>query len=407
MKPSGWEKLSPLDLVSALLSTPERPFDYALRLAFARDGAPTESQMIEGARRAVERFPASACVRKGARWESAASHAFRLDNARCDGPDDRRIESFIDEPLDLTREPGVRQLRIENPRAAQVDVVTRMHHALGDFVSLLLWLDAQLSANPALEHAELKLRHHAAPARRSRYAFDGPADPVKVARHGKPSARRRWKTLTFEPCEVEARPQPTFTYNDLLCAILLETLRAWNESSRVALWHAVNAREEPFSGFGNGSSRIRIYHRFEQAPTYAAKAAHVREQIVWCKENGEWAVPDDGRALFKLPLWALKPALLAFAYRPGVDYASMLFSHIGELAPRAAEPEFLSRVTDLECIAQLHARHPLAIVALGFRGKTRFTLTWDDALYSEGDIDRFLACFESHRAAATAELRGV
>ena len=57
---------------------------------------------------------------------------------------DAAIATQLEQPIDLRRELGIRQRLVRDTRSGRARLVTQMHHALGDFVSLVQWLRCQL-----------------------------------------------------------------------------------------------------------------------------------------------------------------------------------------------------------------------------------------------------------------------
>jgi len=170
--------------------------------------------------------------------------------------------------------------------------------------------------------------------------------------------------------------------------------RRWNaehgaKSDRISVWCPINVRASPFEGFGNGSSRIRIYDRASGAP-WAERFRSVRAQVIACRETGEWALPPVER-LLALPRWILRPLLRAYLDRPWVDMGSAPFSH----AERLGDDALLPGVEEIELVGPLHERHPFGIFATTFRGRTSLTLTYDPALLEPADVARLLALSSS------------
>lgn len=409
-------KATLLDLFSAHLSRPERSFDFALRLRFAPGVQLSLERLEAGAAEARRRYPRSAARLTGLEWRAITDCA-KIRSERVANEEEARslIQTWMTEPFHPSRDVPIRQLLIEHraPESptSRWELTTRFHHAAGDAVSLALWLQAQLGVafaktdfSPAPQLDPPVLKDHPAPARKSRYAFSKPCHPIRAARQSAPSVHRRWRTLELDPSPIRAgiaAASLSITYNDVLCAIILSTLRHWNRGGRLGLWLGVNIREQPFDGFGNGSSRIRVYDRAPQM-TYSsliAQAKSIREQIRWCKEQGEWHVPGPDSPLFGLPSWILIPFLKTFARRPGVDMASTLFSHAERLSP---EP--LPGVESLEAIGPLHDSHPFVLIGLGLGSKTFLTFTWDPALYGDSDAEELIRIFEKNYAEALGEI---
>ena len=298
----------------------------------------------------------------------------------------------------------------------QASLVTRFHHAAADGFSAALWLGHQLSvaygfAEPETAPStfnELTFRASATSTRRSSFAFGGASDPLWTTNYI-PSGARRWFTIDFPATELQrgCRKARGFTYSDLLATCVLETLSNWNQkhdpkpAQKIALWYPINIRRNSRSGFGNGTSRIRLYARYANSASLADKAREIREQVSWTVEHGEWVVPD--WPLFtRLPRSLVGPLLNGYLRQPTVDMATCVFSHADRWAGDAAEA--FAHVTRIECIGLLHTRQHLAINGATHAGRTWLTFTYDPALLDADHARELGRMYEQQLALARKEL---
>jgi|GEM_PF-737415 len=413
-------RLSTIDLLFSVLDDPRRPFDFALLLDL--DDAPAADALRAGARSARALYPTTASRIAGKRWTPFAEPGDGLAevSARTVEEAERAAEEFVDSPFDPRRQTPVRQLLITGGAVGggRAKLVTRFHHAAADGLSAALWLGRQLrvaycegnegdegdegdEGNEGDEGAPVAaaappgpppLRSHPSPVKKSLFAHGGPSDRLRVTGR-RPSRTRRWLTLDFEaaPLRHVCREAGGFTYNDLLATCALELFLRWNRARgargrlKVGLWLPVNVRRRSSEGFGNGTSRIRLYPRYDEAAPLADKCREVRRQVSWCIGHGEWAVPEKS-PLTSLPLWAAAPLLRAYVGRPWVDVCTGVFSHAEGLT--AAGGEIFRHVTKVESVGQLHARHALAINGVTHAGRTFLTFTYDPGLLPPADALR-------------------
>ena len=389
--------LSALDLVSAKLSRPRRPLDFTVILTV--DGVCFED-LIRGAQSARHAFPTSGSIVVGREWvwQSEGAELCRCVDAEDEAARRAVLEAFVDAPLDVHCEAPVRVMWVTGPAGNRLAV--RFHHAAFDGISAGLWLlQMLLVATGALPEVTTvavweppKLKVHPEPARLSKYAWGGASEGLWHP-GGQPSAARRWRALAVEAAPLRRAVQRLDgpTYNDFLASAFLETLVRWNRShgepaSRMGLWLPVNIRQRALEGFGNGSSRIRVYARPLEEPSADQKIRQFREQVAWSRAHGEWNVPED-LAVFKWPAWLMVPVLRMFIDRPGVDYGSAVFSHMEKLG--AAE-QLLPMVSDPEWVMMLDKRYPVGMVAATMGAHTRMSLTWDPAMMPDSDANQLL-----------------
>jgi len=202
-----------------------------------------------------------------------------------------------------------------------------------------------------------------------------------------------------------------FSYNDLLATCALETFRRWNvrhqaepnQEQRTGLWLPVNIRRRPSSGFGNGTSRIRVYARYPPNASCLQKCQEIRRQITWSIEHGEWSVPTDS-ALTHLPVWAVGPLLRRYLNRANVDMTTGVFSHVERLT--AHDNEVFRKVEKIESIGLLHPRHCLAINGATHCGQTWLTFTYDSSMLTDEDVRQIVALYQEEFSNVRRELIG-
>jgi hypothetical protein len=419
-------KLSLLDRAFYLLDGARSPQDFTLILDL--HDVPDVDRFYDGARSAMNRYPASACSVAGRAWRE--NRYFNLEISETES----RLERFIDERFDLRRQPPVKQLLLLNGSRARL--ATRFHHAAADGLSAALWLGHQLNVaydlgKPQLERAlfnGLTLRRSSQSVRRSQFAFQGAADPLRTSQ-SKRSGTRRWSTISFPSCELQkgCRRAGGFTYHDLLATCTLEVFTHWNNNCRggppwppviaqngsraatecrpykkcrIGLWVPVNVRRESGEGFGNGTSRIRIYANYDDV-SLIEKCRAVRRQVVWTTKHGEWVVPENPW-FTRLPDSIAGPMLRGYLQLPQVDMATAVFTHAGSWLANAGEA--FKHVERIECVGLLHSRQNLAINAATHAGHTWLTLTYDPAQLTADYIKQLTQLYSNQIAQARREL---
>ena len=394
------KKLSPLDYAFVLLDN----VDFTLLLNLRNP--PSLERLRAGAESAMKRFPTSGSIIRNRRWVYQPEPVFINGGTA--------LDSFTNEHLDLRAGVPVRQLLI--PQEAEACLATRFHHAAADGLSAALWLGHQLSVAYGLTDSEstpasftdLPLRHSKTSARRSAFAYHGVSDPLWTTNYI-PSDTRRWLTINFPAEELQrgCRRARGFTYNDLLAACTLTVLSHWNQkheprtTQKIGLWYPLNIRSNSSSGFGNGTSRVRLYARFPRDASLVEKAREVRKQLSWSVAHGEWAVPE--LPLFtRLPQPIIAPLLNGYLKQPTVDMATAVFSHVDRWAGDAAEA--FKYVIRIECVGPLHPRQHLAINGATHQGQTWLTFTYDPALLDAQHARELTQTFAEQIAGARKEL---
>ena len=300
--------------------------------------------------------------------------------------------------------------------AGEARLVTRFHHVAADGLSAALWLGHQLEVAYGLAKPEtslapisgLSLRKPDTAVRRSAFAHHGASDPLWTPNYI-PSGKRHWLTINFPAGDLRrgCRRARGFTYSDLLATCALEVLSHWNQKHapkpvpKIALWYPLNVRSRFGAGFGNGTSRIRLYAAYPPPATLSDKAREVRKQVAWTTANGEWALPQIP-FFTSLPRPLVAPLLNGYLRQPTVDMATAVFSHAERWAGDAAEA--FKYVTRIECVGLLHARQHLAINAATHQGQTWLTFTYDPALLSAAEAGELAKLYEQQLALARKEL---
>ena len=397
-------KLSLLDRAFYLLDGARSPQDFTLILDL-RD-APDMESLYAGAKSAMNRFPVSACSVASREWVWRENQHFRLEISEAESQS--TIERFIDERFDLRREPPVRQLLVLNGSSTRL--ATRFHHAAADGLSAALWLGHQLNVAYELEVPLLErgvfsgptLRRSSQSARRSQFAFDGASDPLRAS-CSKRSGSRRWSTICFSSCALQkaCRRAGGFTYHDLLATCTLEVFKHWNNRPNIGLWVPMNVRRESREGFGNGTSRIRVYANYASDTSLVEKCRAVRRQVTWTTKHGEWVVPQVPW-LMRLPDTIAGPMLRGYLQLPKIDMATGVFTHAGSWLANAGEA--FKHVERIECVGLLHTRQNIAINAATHAGHTWLTFTYDPAVLTADDVKQLTRLYSEQIAQARWEL---
>jgi hypothetical protein len=410
-------RLSVIDRIFSIMDSDRRPLDFTLLLHLKN--APGLEALRTGARSARNLYPTTGSKIDQQHWVRRSEPGQGISAISVFSTEDlaKAIEEFVDSPLDLHKRMPVQQLVIVDSVKDEVKLVTRFHHAVADGLSAAMWLSHQLRVahekeSPVTEVSpfqNLPLRSHSSPVKKSRFAYCGPSN-LLWTRHAKPSRARRWRTIEVAAGELRegCRRASGFTYNDLLATCALQVFTRWNRlhcnghRQRVGLWLPVNIRQQSLSGFGNGTSRIRLYARYDDCASLLSKCREIRRQVFWSNRHGEWAIPTEFPLAY-LPPWAISPLLRGYLRRPGIDMATGVFSH-SELGTEEIS-EIFQHVEKIESIGLLHARHSLAINGATRGGRTWLTFTYDPGLLSTEDIQRLVEMYQEQLDLAHREFQ--
>ena len=378
------------------MDCPERPLDFAVFLDFEGDlGA---EALKRGARSARNLYASTRCGVVDGRWAplepAACELAFRaVRREECA----ENVERFIKTPFRVVQEPPVRQLWVTGARTGGATLITRIHHCAADLLSGLAWIRHQLRVAAGVDEECTEPQEIAVPT-----LADPPpgakrnpgwarCDPLWT-RSGELSGDRCWTTFSFAsgPLLALSRTKAGFTFNDVLAVAALDTLHEWNrvhEAGRrqVGIWLPINIRRDPFSGFGNASSRVRVRRDYSDGSRLADRCRVVRSQVDTARERGEWVVPQR-TVLSRLPLRFGAPLARRYLNRPWADMGTAAFSHV-QRWPGYGDPVF-DGLKGLGVLGAMHRRHALMFVAVTRSDRTWLTITYDPALLLRGDVDR-------------------
>jgi hypothetical protein len=407
---------SVLDLITLAMSSKTRPLDGVVIFDLLPNSFSPES-LEQGAKSAHYRFLISASIMKSKAWHFQPEDTVPIQEQTVDSATlrDQAISQFLSEASDLRRRPSFRQLILHSPN--RFELICFADHAVADLMSVLNWTRHQLDV-AAKRQAPLskpqrpdrpKLQTHEKPKGKNRFAQRGPSTPLW----------RRFKNISskrnFVSIDVDAEILRStisnikdITYNDLLIAILLENYYQWNAkhqttTEHISLWCPINIRESPFDGFGNGSSRIRVYPRLDPQAPILDRCQEIRTQMRAAKKDGEWFVPP-GSLLTKLPRPMMNRLARAYFNRPWVDMATAPFSHVERIGPEEADRLF-PEVKRIEVIGALHHYYPLGFWAVSMHGRTTLTCVYDPASLEQTDIRELMDSILNSLMQAQIELQ--
>ncbi|HEX7296781.1 MAG TPA: hypothetical protein VF251_13565, partial [Pyrinomonadaceae bacterium] len=332
-------RLTPLDYLLSVMDNTQAPLDFTIIFHFNRNL--DLNALRRGAQSARRTFPTTGCrLFKNSWTKNTWVPENAIETASC-CDDSRAIENFVNRPFDLERDFPVRQLVNFGSNSGTL-VVTRFHHAVADGMSAALWLRHQLEVAYGIaevvnqtddSHSPPALKSVTSFVRKSRFAYQVPSDRL-ITSSAVRSGVRAWETMVIDAIELRRliRKIGGFTYSDLLATCALEVYAQWNQqqqssvSQKISLWLPINVRQRSTEGFGNGTSRIRIYATYPKDVSLIEKCREVRRQIEWCTAHGEWVVPDI-KAVTYLPRTLMRPVLRHSLTRSSIDMATGVFSH--------------------------------------------------------------------------------
>jgi hypothetical protein len=407
-------RLTMLDYVLSVMDTAQSRLDFAIIFHFNHE-LDLEA-LRRGAHSARRRFPTTGSRLLGNTWvRDPRSSETALETAICRDAS-TTIEDFINRPIDLHKDFPVRQL-VASGAEQKTILITRFHHAAADGMSAALWLRHQLEVAGEIEQVEHQLHFFEPPllkslktsVKKSRFAYAQPSDKLATSRTFR-SGLRSWETIVIDATHLRKSIRKTggFTYSDLLATCALEVYAEWNrlhkpdDNQRISLWLPMNVRQRASEGFGNGTSRIRVYATYARDASLVEKCHDVRRQIEWCTKHGEWVVPEI-RTLVHLPRSLTGPLLRRNLTRRSLDMATGVFSHADKW--NSAEGRVFDSVDRIECIGLLHPFHALAINGATHRGQTWLTFTYDNGLLTRSDVTQFKTLYQQRVDAALKQLQ--
>ena len=350
----------------------------------------TYEHLQKGAQLAFRQFPSSNSIVSG-KFFVEANREWSIDIVESEDYK-LSVQNYLAPFIDLQKDRPIRQLYIKTKDGNFL--VTRFHHALGDFVSFMQWIRVQFSHQVIKqEKLELKQFNGKRPVK-SPYMYKNKA--IVFGKHtGVKSPKRSWDTFTIDKLEINFKDQG-FSYNDLLCATIFDSIREYNLAKGIkehqnCLYIPMNLRVDSESGFGNGSGRIKVYDRFKSSDDTETKAKNIREQISTCREIGFWKMPTELGVFDKIPFF-LSKILLNKIGMPLSEPGSLIFSNIDNL--RTFE-EVFSSISSIATISQMHSSYPMNLVANSYGEKTTITATWDANIISDLKMKMFLTTLKT------------
>ena len=407
-------RLTTLDYLLCVMDTAQAPLDFAIIFHFKHKL--DLNALRRGAQSARRKFPTTLCRLFKNRWTRNTWSSERAIEITSCSDASTAIENFVNRPIDLEREFPVRQLVIPGNNDGTI-VVTRFHHAVADGMSAALWLRHQLEVAYGVAEAEQLLQPYnspllrsvSSPVRKSQFAYAVPSDGLATSSSFR-SGRRAWETIGIDATNLRRaiRQVGGFTYSDFLATCALEVYAQWNRmhesklSQKISLWLPINVRQRVTEGFGNGTSRIRIYATYAKDASLVEKCREVRRQIEWCTAHGEWVVPEI-KALTRLPRSLMRPVLRNNLTRKSIDMATGVFSHADRW--NSAASGAFDAVERIECVGLLHPLHALAINGATHNGKTWLTFTYDNGLLTRAEATQLKTLYHQQIELALDQLR--
>jgi hypothetical protein len=403
-------RLSTLDYIVSVMDSPQSPLDFTIVLRFNQK---LDSDALrKGALSARNLFPTTGSHLRINRWvhNPSARSGIRFHTRT-----DDTVSTFVNRAIDLSHDLPVQQLITTDEAGNATTLITKFHHAVADGTSASLWLRHQLAVafgyeeerSEASSFEPLHLKQLSTSVRRSKFAYSTPSDQLWTL-PAQRSGIRAWTSINFEANELRRACRKTrgFTYSDLLATCALEMFSLWNREQygdhtpRVALWLPINIRRRSDEGFGNGTSRIRIYASYPPGIPLIDKCREVRRQVSWCTSHGEWVVPQVP-ALTGLPRWVTGPILRRHLTRPSLDMATGVFSHVDGWNNNK---ELFNALQKIETIGLLHPFQALAVNGATHNGKTWLTFTYDTSQFEPQHVKRLVEIYLEQVKLAGREL---
>jgi NRPS condensation-like uncharacterized protein len=391
-------RLSTLDYLVSVMDSPQSHLDFTIALRFNEQ---IDSDALRaGASSARNLFPTTGSRLKNNRWVRDLATGNGIATLGSWNGEDL-MKDFVNRPIDLVHESPVQQLVMTSDADNATTLVTKFHHAAADGTSASLWLNHQLAVAFGFEKVRkeqspfepLSLKQLSTTVRRSQFAYATPSEQLWTL-PAQRSGVRAWTSISFEANRLRKACRKTqgFTYSDLLATCALQVFSLWNGERRgehipkVGLWLPINIRRRSAEGFGNGTSRIRIYANYPPTMSLIDKCREVRRQITWCSNHGEWVVPQV-TPMTLLPRWATRPVIRRHLTRASIDMATGVFSHVERWNNKK---ELFTALESLECVGLLHPFQALAINGATHNGKTWLTFTYDASLFEPQHVERLV-----------------
>ena len=280
--------LGTLDLVCRAMDSPLRPLDYALLLHFRQP--PDGARLRKGALSARNLYPVTGSSIEGRKWRRLEAPEHGLTIAEAEGGNtDGAIREFLRVPFRLDREtagspvvdPGQEQSRPSCHSHASRRGGSAQHADVGPSpVASRFGPGPVRGAYGAFRAPQVAPTRRAAHRRPLRRTGDDATRSGRARRRSRPNAIGR--QLRIRASELPG----TFTRAEKALHITTSCSSArWirctggtastaQPGRKTGVWLPMNIREDAFRGFGNGTSRIRVYRRFAGDDTLQSKCRH-------------------------------------------------------------------------------------------------------------------------------------
>jgi hypothetical protein len=243
------------------------------------------------------------------------------------------------------------------------ELQVRMHHLLADGISLLFIVNSLLSGKE-YEYQTLELKEFS-PSQKHKHLSFGQSD-VPFYEKSKVS-----KNILV----INAHLNMDGLNHNTCCENLFKTLEQYKVRKR-SLWIPFNIRKKNNIGFGNGLGRVRVFDN----------GSSVNEQKKQALVNGELRSIPLYKKLGKLQKILLK----AYFNRPGVDYASMVFSFLDQkIFPNIALTDYCEPYGGIN----IHPRHSMALFQYQSGSDHFLTLSYDAKMMNEDQARAFLETY--------------
>lgn len=321
--------------------------------------APDLHVLKAGAERAQKKFP------------KTGKHPLEINNYSS-------LETFINEPLPDLWHLKQGLIRKDN----KIILALKMSHVLGDAVSMVLWLKAQLGDEAP--SSDIKLQTF-------------PSKKDSVHRSFLPSETWPGNTsvsydrrLTFLTLEHDER-FGDFSVNDILSLAILKSLPL----ERKSLWVPVNIREKAWEGFGNGLSRMRIYPA-KTVISIKEELLFIKSQKKEARSSGEIFSPAPD---FKIEGRVKQGLFKIWLNRPWADWGSLSFSHLHD------RNEILPDCDGVWGVTNLPEKQQAGIFAFTRKNRTWLTLTMDAKSFDENKAASILSQVQENFDLIVSEIK--
>ncbi len=390
-------KASAVDKFFAIIDEPQRSCDFTVFVVLDRRGLTIDSlkeKLESGYRIALQIYPKAASTFCNGYWQTKDKlmSEIAIEYSNLIDPYQSLAQTYS-KPIDLSQTPQRQILYVDKENDIAL-LFFQFHHALGDFASALLFLQAQLASAFS---ADDKMPSTATAALDFRIASESSSD----TRVDKPK-RSRYTTARFGDFNARNAEKSAYnicldrdriiqyidsldfevSYSNLLqswCYLALtRVLPVDAVANQMVMTVPVDIRRVPFYGFGNGSGLIKlaIENRadYKLSEVVALRKRKLRELL----DRGDWQV--------KVP-WLLEImpySCLRFLIRGANhlnigDHGTTIFSNLLQSTDAPLEDPRL-RLKSLNGIAPLNYNYPFTLNTISLGRYTNLTITYNNSI---------------------------